>query len=222
MLAGGFLVGASAQATSITFTIENPGVQSTTVAGAITETFDSLSGGLSGYVSPNGGTYTGGQVISFDQYGGAGGAGKYVVSGLTGSKILDVTFASAKTYFGVWWSAGDAANTLEFYQGATLLNTFTVASLIGSLNSSYYGNPNSGQNPNEPYVYLNFTSSDALGFDKIRFINLTTSGFESDNHSTYDKVIDPPGNSIPDAGSTLVMLGLGVMGVGFFRRKMNA
>ena len=134
---------------------------------------------------------------------------------------MDVTFTSAKTYFGMWWSAGDAANTLEFYQGGTLLNTYTISSIVGALNPSYYGNPNSGLVPGEPYVYLNFTSSDALGFDKIRFSNFTQSGFESDNHSTYDRVIVPPGNSVPDAGSTLVMLGLSVMGVGMFHRKIS-
>ncbi len=235
LLASGLLSGASVSATTITFTYENAGVQATSVVGATTETFDSFTGALNGYVSSNGGTYTGGQVIPADVYGGAGGNGNYAVSGLQADpalQVMNVTFASPKTYFGLWWSAGDVANTLEFYQGATLLNTFTVASILGSVNggaglpATYYGNPTApflGEVSSEPYVYLNFTSSDAFGFDKIRLVNLTRSGFETDNHSTYDQVITPPGNSVgvPEGGSTLAILGLGLTGLAGLRKKMR-
>jgi hypothetical protein len=222
-------------ATVITFTYENPGVQTTSVVGAVTETFTGLSGALNGYSSTNGGTYTGGQVIPANQYGGAGGVGDYVVSGLETNaalQVMNVTFSAPKTYFGLWWSAGDGANTLEFYQGATLLNTFTVGASLDTLNgglglpAAYYGNPTGnflGQNSLEPYVYLNFTSSDAAGFDRIKFINLTTSGFETDNHSTYDKVITPPGNQlpVPEGGSSVAILGLGLLGLAGLRRQLR-
>lgn len=235
LLAGGLLSAAPLSATTIIFTYENPGVQATTVAGAATETFDSVSGPLNGFAASNGGTYTGGQVIGANQYGGAGGNTNYLVSGLQSEpslQVTTVTFASPKTYFGLWWSAGDGANTLEFYQGATLLNTFTVDSILSSINgglglpASYYGNPTapfSGQNSGEPYVYLNFTSDDALGFDSIKLVNLQTSGFETDNHSTFDKVIVPPGNSVgvPEGGSILAILGLSLAGMVGLRRKQR-
>src|SRR5829696_5591185 len=63
----------------IVFTIENAGVQQTSVAGALTETFNSVGlGPLVPYPSPNiPGTFVGGAISTANQYGGANGSQFY-------------------------------------------------------------------------------------------------------------------------------------------------
>jgi hypothetical protein len=50
--------------------------------------------------------------------------------------------------------------------------------------SAYYGNPDSGLNTNEPYVFVDFVAKGAT-FNKIVFDNTNSigTGFESDNHT---------------------------------------
>jgi hypothetical protein len=104
----------------------------------------------------------------------------------------------------MWWSAGDAANVLEFYSGSSQVASFTVGSVLSVLSSAYNSNPNGGGNSGEKYAYLNFTGQGGTTFDKIVFKNPTNSGFESDNHSVYDKEISVPGTVVPEP-STYVM-----------------
>lgn len=136
-----------------------------------------------------------------------------LVGSYTGQNSQTLTFDSSKTYFGMWWSAGDPANQLVFYDGATILASYSTADIIPFLSSAYYGNPNNGLNPNEPYVYLNFTTTGASRITSIEFNCDLFAGFESDNHSVHDQVIEPPGNTLPTVpatGSTLTMLLMGV------------
>lgn len=220
-LASGFLVEAPAHANLI-FTIENPGVQSTTVAGASTEDFESLPIGVLGvyHSAAIGGTYSGGQIIPHDLYGGAGGVGQYDVVGLGNTVSQTLQFDSPKTYFGIWWSAGDAANKIEFFDPSnTLLGSYVIGDIIPFLSAAYLGNPNTGENPGEYYAYLNFTTTGGSLIDRIVFENVTASGFESDNHSVFDQPITPPGHSIPEAGSTLIMLGGSLAALLSLRRK---
>ena len=170
-----FAATATAAQAGIVFSYEAAGVQQTTVVGAVTETFDSVGAVVitgAGYTSPTiGGTYLGGQVIGANQYGGAGGTGYYDVVGLNTSNpaLLSqtLTFTAEKTYFGMWWSAGDAANVLEFYNGTTLIDTFTVGTVLSLLGPAYSANPNPppGRNNGEKYAYLNFTGTGGTKFD---------------------------------------------------------
>jgi hypothetical protein len=203
----------------IVFTIEGPGVQSTTVAGAITETFDSLPiAPLAVYVSPNGGTYSGGGVVAAGVFGGAGGVGNYDLQGAGASTPQTLTFSSDKTYFGMWWSAGDAGNHLEFFDAADVsLGNFAIADIIPFLTPAYRGNPNGGGNPAEYYAYLNFTATGGDLIRKIVFSETTGGGFESDNHSTFDQPIDPPGNAIPEPATAL--FGFALMGFAGLHRR---
>lgn len=205
----------------LVFTIEGPGVQSTTVGGASTEDFESApSGNSASYASPNiDGTYSPIYVDSVNVYGGAGGAGQYNLQGLGTVASQTLTFNNPKTYFGLWWSAGDAGNQLSFYDGLSLLASYQVGDIIPHLSPGYYGNPNSGGNTGEPYVYLNFTTTGSSRITSVVFDNPTWSGFESDNHSVYDQVINPPGRGIPDAASTLGLLGLAASALVVARRR---
>lgn len=220
-VAAGIVAASSLQA-GLIFTIENAGVQQTTVALASTEDFESVPlGEITTYVSSAvGGTYSGGEVINANQYGGAGNTGKYDVVGLGTTTSQTLTFDSGKTYFGLWWSAGDAANTLKFYdENGGELGSYVIGSIIPYLSDAYRGNPVTKENMGEYYAYLNFTTTGGSLIKSIEFGNLTSSGFESDNHSVYDKVITPPGHAIPDGGSSVAMLGGALAVLGLVRRK---
>ena len=207
----------------LVFTIELPGVQSTTVAGATTESFDAVPLGAiggGGYASAGvDGTYSGGQIINANVFGGAGGGGRYDVIGLGASTTQTLQFNAGKTYFGMWWSAGDARNQIEFFDaGNTLLGSFVIGDIIPFLSPAYFGNPNGGGNPAEAYAYLNFTTTAGDLIDHISINQIGgLGGFESDNHSTFDQPIAPPGGSIPEPGTAL--FGLALTALATVRRR---
>ena len=217
---------ASAKAGIVT-TIEAPGVQSSSASNTTVIDFDSSSPGYTSSASfnlpgPLIATYTGDLgggffIIQANQYGGAGGAGSYFGIGAGSSTTL--TLSTPQAYFGMWWSAADRDNQLEFFNGSTSVGSFTTASsVISSLPSSYYGNPNTGENGGEPYVFINFYA-EAAGdkFDRIVFANGTSIGsiFESDNH-TFSNVLQAP--SVPEP-SSLAMTGMASGFAGLWVRR---
>lgn len=209
----------------IVFTIENPGVQQTTVAGAVTETFDTHALGAMGtFNSPTiPGTFTGGSVLVADQYGGANGT-RYdlAASGVGSSSTL--TLNTPQKYIGLWWSAGDAGNILEFYDSsATLLSSFSTASILGLLPATYRGNPNppAGRNTGEAYAYLNFTATGSDSISRVVFRQTTGGGFEIDNVSVFDQPITPPGHTLPEGGPLIPVMTGAVIILALVRRKMK-
>jgi hypothetical protein len=157
-------------------------------------------GGLTGTFS---GSYSGGLVMyAADQYGGAGGSGYYPeLFSSGGSYTLNLTTSGnlpGVNYFGLWFSALDAGNQLQFYENNILLLTFTphmFQSLVGacpSTTNAFCGNPNShflNQDSGEQFAFLNFFDQNAY-FNKIVFTETGGGGFESDNHTVA--YMDPP------------------------------
>ena len=212
-LAAAVLLSAAASSrAAIVFTVEAPGVQQSQVAGVTTENFND------GNLISTLGTYTGGSANPASLFGGAGGTGFFLQNGPT-----TLTLNSPQFYFGMWWSAGDAANLLEFYDGATLVGSFNVGSIIPFLSPAYYGNPTPnflGQDSAEPFAYLNFT---ATGTTQITRVVFGGGNFESDNHSVIDQRITPPGTdptSVPDGGSTLALAGMALLGLAGMKRAL--
>jgi hypothetical protein len=203
------------QATAISVYISPPNVQASEVSGTTVETFDNLSTGnrTTNYVSAIG-TYqlTGTDpfhISAPDQYGGAEDAAhpttatNYMTFGAQSGDSNPITLAltGPESYFGFWWSAGDANNGLSFYSGSTLIARVSTADILTLLNkgvgqvtaidgtkyntSSYFGNPNqSGADSAGPFAFVDFVAV-AGTFDKIIFDNSgqTSSGFESDSHT---------------------------------------
>lgn len=135
------------------------------------------------------GTYSGNfSVVPANLYGGAGGNGNYITTGSS----YTLTLSSPVNYFGLWFSALDAGNQLSFYNGNSLLYTFTAStyqSMVGacpSTTNAYCGNPNAafkGQDAGEQFAYFNFSDTNGT-FNKIVFNESpASSGFESDNHA---------------------------------------
>ncbi len=110
---------------------------------------------------------------------------------------MTLTLNQPATYFGLWWSAGDGNNLLQFYSGDTLVGTFSFESLMTALQSQtlqsdgnsgptyatqdYFGNPASGADGGEPFAYLHVFASAGKTFDKVVVTQTNGGGFEFDN-----------------------------------------
>jgi hypothetical protein len=240
LLGGVFAVLTSAaHADPFNITYEAAGVQNVTQAALCanlgsgtctvgTENFDSRPTGSGETFTSNygtGGTITGTyvnvQINNADEYGGAGGTGKYGVTFLSngGYQVnLSTTLATGVNYFGFWLSALDAGNDVSFYKNGVDVFDFTPSQVIAALGAcsstnAYCGNPNSafaGQDSGEQFVFVNFYD---LGgsFDSIHFseANGYGGGYESDNH-TVGYVTAETGIQVPEPAS----LGLFLTGVG--------
>ena len=223
-LTGGLCATVSSHAI-IVFTIENPGVQQTTVAGAITETFDTRAlGALGNFVSPVG-TFVGGTVLAPDQFGGAGSTRYNLAAGLQSGGSSTLNLSTPQKYVGFWWSAGDFRNQVEFYDPSlNLLAVFNTASIIPFLTPAYYSNPNPppGRNSGEPYAFFNFTATGSETIGQVVFRQLTGGGgFEIDNVSVFDQPITPPGNTLPEGGSLVPVLAAAIGALALLRRRMK-
>jgi hypothetical protein len=157
------------------------------------------------------GTYSGVDIAAADLWGGAGGEGRYAQT--FGSYTLSFT-GLKPNFFGMWLSALDGGNVLEFYDGARLLRQFTASDfqlLTGTCNGGpYCANPTArffGQAAHEPFAFVSFWVPTA-GFDRITFRQLSPGGFESDNH-----IAGIVGQAPAPAPGMVAILGLGALGI---------
>ena len=214
------LLPAFSSAASLNIYLSPPGDQASSIAGATTEDFNSLATGVQStpYTSSIG-TYQFSSTAHFaslaaDQYGGAGGS-RYVSLGAQSHSSAPVTLAldTPANYFGFWWSAGDRNNGLSFYYNDSFITRLTTADIVNLLSANggtvtaingstyskagYYGNPNNHLDANEPFSYVNIFASDT-GFNRIVFDNsgLSSSGFETDNHSVRLSNAKPSDTSV--------------------------
>ncbi len=178
---------------------ENPNATVSSLAKTNLFTFDNLNTGVDKNVSWGGvGTFDQLYVKSTDIYGGAVDKGnpngsQYSLQG-AGTEVLSSTLTLDKStsYFGMWWSAGDAANKLDFYNGSKLVGEFTTASLMGQLPDTYFGNPKDRtMDRGEAFGFINFFGDTKTSWDKIVLTNNNYSGFESDNYTTRVKAWNP-------------------------------
>ncbi len=229
---------ASPASAGLTLTFENAGVQSSLVSGITTENFDAFAnGGITGPIAV--GTLStlsgaGGTISLANQYGGAGGTGKYINAPAIGAPgKIQLSLSGAQSYFGFWWSAADSGNLIRFYNGASLLGSFNAATTLSSLGAAYDGNPNSGLNVAQKYAYLNIFGTSGTTFDRIEFENINSgSGLELDNFSVRATAVPPTGTEIPGGiepapvpePSTLVLgalAGLGLVTMSLRRRRLQ-
>jgi hypothetical protein len=205
------LTASRADATLIVTYAEHPGELNSTLINTTVDTFNSLSTGMhatADWTDPSTGAVVGTfndlYIKGTDQYGGANNT-NYAVTGLgiDTRTVLNLTQSSA--YFGLWWSAGDPKNVLDFYSGAngtgTLLAEFSTANLMNKLTpktlypNGYYGNPNAGANyqrdSSEPFAFINFFGTSGTNWSSIVVTNNGNSGFEADNYTSRVAAYDP-------------------------------
>ncbi len=180
------------QAGTIVTIAENPNAYNSTLLNTSVYTFDSLNPGHHRKVGWEGvGTFDQLYVLNANQYGGAPTdafpkGSPYSVQGV-GSPVKQtvLTLDKPSSYFGIYWSAGDMANKMSFFDGGKLVAEFTTANLMNMLPRDYYGNPlNRRLNPGEPYGFINFYADSSTKWDRIIFSNAGSSGFESDNYTS--------------------------------------
>ena len=189
----------SANAGVIITYAEDPNAYNSSLKDTQVFDFNSLKTGTQRNVERDGvGTFDKLYISKTDVYGGAPDAknpngSRYSLQG-AGSGVLASTLKleTPSSYFGMWWSAGDPHNVLEFYNGDTLIGRFTTASLMDPLPSEYDGNPmNRKLNSGEPYGFINFFGDEKTAWDRIVMTNDASSGFESDNYTTRVDAWDP-------------------------------
>ena len=255
---GGISDKAAASTFVVSFEGEAAGVENTTATfstGGV-ETFNNLPAqtypqsfttnfGTSGAGSTITGTYSAGggtgiQINSADQYGGAGGAGNYIVAFPNTPYSLTLTsdIVGGVNYFGYWLSALDKGNFVTFYgAGGQVLFTFNPQDVINAVNLSanpslYYGNPNStfkGQDSGEPFIFVNFFDTTG-SFSKISFSEQNFGGgYESDNHTVghYETMgqgtvitLTNSVSGVPEPSTwAMMLLGFGGLGFAGYRRS---
>jgi len=171
---------------------EDPALNLSSLTGAQVFDFNGLKTGTSKDVTWKGvGSFDQLYISRADSYGGAADeknkkGSLYSLQG-AGAPVTSTTLQLdiASSYFGMWWSAGDSQNMLNFYQADNLVGTFTTSSLLDLLPSSYDGNPiNRKINSGEPYAFINFYGDEKTSWDRIVLNNDGSSGFESDNYTS--------------------------------------
>lgn len=129
---------------------------------------------------------------------------EYLATGI-GEVTLDL--GGYNQYFGLLWGSVDAVNTLSFYDGNTLLFTFTGHDVDGLAN---------GDQGAAGTLYVNINSD--TPFNKV-VASSSAYAFEFDNVALAVNPISFPETAIPEPG-TLALLGLGLLaGITIRRRR---
>ncbi len=167
---------------------------------------EALVGGIGGVAAPP--YLSGGNGIGF----GSGGSMQpdgadtttYLATGSTGSvpgASITLNLPGPEKYFGLLWGSVDAYNTLSFYDGATLVGSFTGNDILAGASG------NQGVNGT---LSVNINATGGTSFDRV-VATSSQYAFEFDNVAFNRDAIPEP--------VTLSLLATGVVGIGFVRRK---
>ncbi len=126
--------------------------------------------------------------------------GKYLAV-FEGNNVT-IDLADKVKYFGINWGAMSPGNTFSFYNGDSLVKSYSTETVapLASIHAKQHGGEGNG--------YAHFTASNTSEmFNRIVISQIGGGGFESDNHSF--NMVDPTRTSVPEPG---IMLGLAAIG----------
>jgi len=125
-------------------------------------------------------------------------------TGARGTNPVTIAFANPLDYFGLYWGTPSANNTISFFNGDTLLQSFTGDAIVSSATT------NGG-------VYANFFAEPGESFNKVVLVALTDSSpFKSDNHAYKFDASTP----VPEPASSLSVFA-GVVAGALVKRKQQ-
>jgi hypothetical protein len=187
----------------IVLTYSGPNAETSSLTGTRVFTFNNLPLGLNTNVSWNGvGSFNRLDILAVNQYGGAPSAANPKGTNYSAQGLDDLVSKTTLTlnqnsgYFGLWVSAADISNVIQFYENGVLVGQFTAANLLADLGSGYKGNPlNRAQNYTQPYVFINFFGDANTQWNSIVFSGTAYGpALESDNYTsrvgTYNEYKD--------------------------------
>ncbi|MBD0309888.1 MAG: hypothetical protein ICV80_17820 [Microcoleus sp. T1-bin1] len=120
-----------------------------------------------------------------------------------GTSPVTIAFANPLDYFGLYWGTPSPNNTLSFFNGDTLLQSFSGAAIVSSVTSS-------------TAVYANFFAEPGESFNKV-VLSDSSIAFESDNHAYKVAASE----SVPEPVTSLTALASVVTGVLMKRQQQR-
>lgn len=203
-------------ANATVITVLAPGV--TSITGAPTETFDTRALGPAIFTpGGDGGTYLGTGVVTIGNtpsvssspyFGPAlGDAGRDPTNYLSigpGNDPETITYASAKTYFGLYWGSVDTYNTIDFYLGGVLIagGHYTGADITPLL----------ADGAQLDYTSNRYVVFSGLTYDKVILGSSGPGGNFPNSTPAFE--IDNIAAGVPEPATWAMML-LGFAGIGF-------
>jgi len=119
-----------------------------------------------------------------------------------GTSPVTIDFANPLDYFGLYWGTPSANNTISFFNGDTLLQSFTGDAIASNVITN-------------AAVYTNFFAEPGESFNKV-VLSDSSIAFESDNHAY--KVDDS--TPVPEPASSLSVFA-GVVAAALVKRKQQ-
>jgi hypothetical protein len=125
-----------------------------------------------------------------------------VLGDARGTNPVTIDFANPLDYFGLYWGTPSGNNSISFFNGNTLLQSFTGDAVVGSITPSVA-------------VYANFFAEPGESFNKV-VLSDSAVAFESDNHAY--KVASQP---VPEPLTSLTAFASVVTGVLMKRQQQR-
>ena len=119
-----------------------------------------------------------------------------------GTTPVTIDFANPLDYFGLYWGTPSANNTISFFNGNTLLQSFTGDALYSIV-------------PSTGAAYANFFAEAGESFNKVVLID-SGRAFDSDNHAYKFDASTP----VPEPASSLSVFA-GVVAGALVKRKQQ-